>query len=99
GVFYGIATVIVGIFPCDKGCNRAFIDPSISQVIHTLTGLLTYLFVPLSILAVGVGLRQLKIHFSLSKIAIVCGLFGVVFVCILLSDPLTPYAGLYQRII
>jgi len=99
GVFYGIATVIVGIFPCDKGCNKELINPSISQLIHNLTGLLTYIFVPLSIIAIGIGLRQLKTHFSLSRISIICGLNSIVFVGILLSEPLTQYAGLYQRII
>ncbi|HBO89388.1 MAG TPA: hypothetical protein DD460_01470, partial [Acidobacteria bacterium] len=34
GVFYGIATIITGIFPCDVDCNKNFIDPSISQIIH-----------------------------------------------------------------
>ena len=50
GVFYGIATIIVGIFPCDKGCNKELIDPSISQIIHNLTGMMTYIFVPISII-------------------------------------------------
>lgn len=99
GVFYGIATIIVGIFPCDKGCNKELIDPSISQLIHNLTGLLTYIFVPLSIIAIGIGLRQLKTDFGLSGIAIFCGLNCILFIGILLSDPLTKYAGLYQRII
>ena len=99
GIFYGLATIIVGIFPCDKGCNKELIDPSISQLIHNLTGLLTYIFVPLSIIAIGIGLRQLKTHFGLSKIAIFCGLNCILFIGILLSDPLTEYAGLYQRII
>ena len=53
GIFYGIATIIVGIFPCDKGCNRELVDPSISQLIHNLTGFLTYILVPLSIIAIG----------------------------------------------
>lgn len=99
GIFYGIATVIVGIFPCDKGCNKELIDPSISQLIHNLTGLLTYIFVPLSIIAIGVGLRKLKVHLDLSIIAISCGINCMVFIGILLSDPLNQYAGLYQRII
>lgn len=99
GIFYGVATIIVGIFPCDSGCNKELTDPSISQLIHTLTGLLTYLFVPLSIIAIGFGLRQLKAHLGLSRIAIFCGLNCIVFSGILLSDPLTKYAGLYQRII
>ncbi|MGW8121738.1 DUF998 domain-containing protein [Roseivirga echinicomitans] len=99
GIFYGIATVIVGIFPCDEGCNKELINPSISQLIHNLTGLLTYIFVPLSIIAIGIGLRQLKTHFCLSRISIICGLNCIVFVSILLSDPLSQWAGLYQRII
>ena len=99
GIFYGIATIMVGIFPCDKGCNKELVDPSISQLIHNLTGLLTYIFVPLSIIAIGIGLRQLRIHFRLSVIAIFCGLNCIVFIGVLLTDPLAKYAGLYQRII
>jgi hypothetical protein len=99
GIFYGIATIVVGIFPCDKGCNKELVDPSISQLIHNLTGLLTYIFVPISIVAIGLGLRQLKIQNGLSKIALLCGLNCIVFTCVLLPDPLTKYAGLYQRII
>ena len=37
GIFYGIATIIVGLFPCDKGCNKELIDPGVSQLIHNLT--------------------------------------------------------------
>ena len=100
GIFYGIATIIVGIFPCDKGCNKEFIDPSISQLIHNLTGLLTYLFVPISILIIGLGLRQLNNYYDkLSKIAIACGLISFVGIGILFSDSLTNYVGLTQRII
>jgi hypothetical protein len=99
GIFYGMATILVGIFPCDKGCNKELVDPSISQVIHNLTGLLTYIIVPLSILAIGIGLRQVKTHLSLSNFAIFCGLNCILFVGILLPDPVTEFAGLYQRII
>ena len=99
GIFYGIATIVVGIFPCDKGCNKELVDPSISQIIHNLTGLLTYLFVPISILIIGVGLRKSKNHLGLSKIGIICALICIVFIGLLLSDPLTNYAGLFQRII
>ena len=98
GIFYGIATIIVGIFPCDKGCNKEFVDPSISQLIHNLTGLLTYLFVPISIIMIGVGLRKSKKYNGLSKTGIISGLVCFVFIGFL-SDPLTNYAGLFQRII
>ena len=99
GIFYGIATIIVGIFPCDKGCNKELVNPSISQLIHNLTGLLTYIFVPISIIAIGLGLRQLKTQNRLSRIAIFCGLNCIVFIGFLLTDPSSEYAGLFQRII
>lgn len=99
GIFYGLATVIVGIFPCDKGCNKELIDPSISQLVHNLTGLLTYIFVPPSIIAIGIGLRKLNANPGLSTVAILCGLICMLFIGIWFSDPLTVYAGLYQRII
>ena len=98
GIFYGIATIVVGIFPCDKGCNKEFVDPSISQIIHNLTGILTYIFVPISIIIIGIGLRKSKNYQGLSKIGIISGIICIVFVG-LLSDPLTNYAGLFQRII
>lgn len=99
GLFYGVATMIAGIFPCDKGCNKELLDPSISQIIHNLAGLLTYSFVPLSIMTIGIGLWKTKGHLRLSKIAFLCGLNCLVFVWILFANPLSNYAGLYQRII
>lgn len=98
-IFYGIATVIVSIFPCDKGCNKEFIDPSISQIIHNLTGLLTYLLVPICLLSIGIGLRQLNNYNQLSKTALVCGFTSIGFIGILFANPMSNYAGLFQRII
>lgn len=99
GIFYGIATVIVGIFPCDKGCSKELVEPSISQIIHNLTGSLTYVFVPISFIMIGIGLRKFKIHSGLSNIALLCGFNSIIFIGLLLTDPLAEYAGLYQRII
>jgi hypothetical protein len=99
GIFYGIATIVVGIFPCDKGCNKELVDPSISQIIHNLTGMLTYVFVPISIIIIGVGLRKLNKHGRLSKSAIIFGLISIVFIGLLFNDPSSNYAGLYQRIV
>ena len=98
-IFYGIATIVVGLFPCDKGCNNEFINPSISQIIHILTGLLTYVFVPISIILIGVGLGKLEKYDKLSKIAFSCGLISFVFVGLFLSNAAPNYAGLLQRII
>ena len=99
GVFYGIATIITGIFPCDVDCNKNFIDPSISQIIHNLAALLTYIFVPISVMIVGLGLRQSPSHNRLSVIAITCGIVSSLFISLLLSDLSSQYVGLLQRII
>ena len=99
GIFYGIATIVVGLFPCDQGCNKELIDPSVSQLIHNLTGLFTYIFVPISIVLIGFGLRQSKKFEGLSKIAFFCGLISIVFIGLLFSNPTSVYAGLFQRIV
>lgn len=98
GIFYGFATIIVSIFPCDKGCNKELIDPTISQLIHNLTGLLTYIFIPFSLILIGLSLRKEE-HARLSNTAIGAGLSCILFTGILMADPLTAYAGLFQRII
>ena len=99
GVFYGIATIIVSIFPCDSGCNKEFIAPSISQAIHNLAGAFTYLFVPVCILIIGLGLKKSESYKRLSIKAITYAV--VSFLCILFffSNPNSPYIGIYQRII
>ena len=99
GVFYGIATIITGIFPCDVDCNKNFIDPSISQIIHNLAALLTYIFVPISVMIVGLGLRHSPSHNRLSVIAITCGIISSLFASLLLADLSSQYVGLLQRII
>ena len=99
GIFYGLATVIVGFFPCDSGCNKEFIDPSFSQVIHNITGLLTYIFVPISIILIGVGLKQLPNYNRLSIQAITYGIISILFIYLLFSGSNPEYIGLYQRIV
>jgi hypothetical protein len=99
GIFYGLATVIVGIFPCDSGCNKDSIDPSISQVIHNLTGLSTYIFVPISIIIIGFGLKSLQNYNRLSTQAITFGILSILFIFLLISGMNPEYIGLYQRII
>lgn len=99
GVFYGIATIIVGFFPCDIGCNKQFIDPSISQVIHNLTGFLTYVFVPICIILIGIGLKKSPIYKRLSIQGISYGIISILFVYLFFSDPNSKFIGLYQRIV
>ena len=58
GIFYGIGTIVVSISPFESGCNPAYINPSISQVIHNVSALVIYAFVPLCIVITGVGLKK-----------------------------------------
>jgi len=99
GVFYGIATIIVSLFPCDKGCDKQLVDPSLSQLIHNLTGLLTYIIVPISLLTLGIVARKWVNGKYVSYLGIVCGLTSIIFVGVLSSDLHSKYIGLYQRIV
>lgn len=98
-LFYGLATIMVGIFPCDSGCNKELIDPSNSQLIHNLMGFLTYFFVPLSIFLIGSGLRKIPIYKDPGMKAYMYGLFSLIFVFLLFSNQNSSYIGLFQRII
>ena len=99
GIFYGLATVVVGIFPCDSGCNKELIDPSSSQLIHNFVGLLTYLFVPVFMILIGLGLKKSSNNNTFSLQSIVFGAITVLFVYILVSNSNSEYIGLYQRMI
>lgn len=99
GIFYGIGTIIVSIFPCDSGCNPEYINPSISQVIHNLSALAIYAFVPISIIITGIGLRKFLHYKVLSFTSIVLGILSAGFVFLLISGLKSEFVGLYQRII
>lgn len=99
GVFYGLATIVVSIFPCDEGCNKELVNPSLSQFIHNLTGVLTYLVVPISLIMLGVAARNWKNGNRVALTGIGSGLICLLFVGILSSDPQSNFAGLFQRII
>ena len=98
GIFYGLATLVVGIFPCDSGCNKALIDPSFSQLIHNFTGLLTYLFVPFLMILIGLGLKK-STYYSFSVQSILLGIVSFLLVCVISSDLTSEYIGIYQRMI
>lgn len=99
GIFYGLSTVVVGIFPCDSGCNKELIDPSYSQLIHNFAGLLTYLFVPFFMILIGFGLKKSHNNNTFSLQSIAFGAIGILFVYILVSNSKSEYIGLYQRMI
>lgn len=99
GIFYGLATIAVSIFPCDKGCDKELVDPSTAQLIHNLTGLLTYTVVPACLLILGLAARKWTNGKTMSYVGIACGLTAIIFVGILSADLHSKFAGLYQRII
>lgn len=94
---YGIGTILVAVFPCDPGCNRDLIDPSTSQIIHNIMGLVVYVFMPVSILLIGLGLRKYKDFRKLCRLAITLGLVSIVWVSVFLVDNKSPILGLHQR--
>ena len=98
GVFYGLATIVVAIFPCDSGCNKELIDPSSSQLIHNFVGSLTYLFVPIFMILIGLGLKKTSNKwFSLQSILL--GALSILFVYMLVANPNSKYIGIYQRMV
>ena len=99
GVFYGIGGIIVGVFPCDIGCNKEFLNPSISQIIHNFSGALTYLIVPFSLVLIGISARKWNNGKSISTIALICGAIAFVFAALITNAPAGKYIGLFQRII
>jgi len=99
GLFYGLGTVLVSLFPCDEGCDKELIDPSLSQLIHNLSGLLTYLLVPLCLILLGIAARKWDNAKYISYAGIICGITAMLFVGILSANLHSELAGLYQRII
>lgn len=98
GVFYGLATIVVAIFPCDSGCNKELIDPSSSQLIHNFVGSLTYLFVPIFMILIGSGLKKTSNKwFSLQSILL--GALSILFVYMLVANPNSKFIGIYQRMV
>ena len=98
GIFYGLGTIVTGIFPCDSGCNSELIDPSFSQIAHNFSALIMYLLTPLFIILIGLGLKK-STYMSFSIQCLVLGIISSFFVFILGSDLSSEYIGIYQRTI
>ena len=94
GFFYGFGTILCSIFTCDAGCNTKLIDPSLSQLIHNGMGMMTYLFVPIALLCIGISNRS---KLFLSNYTIATAVFSFVLVFVL--DVQSPLKGLIQRLI
>lgn len=99
GLFYGGGTLLTGIFPCDAGCNKEMIDPSIAQLIHSLSGLVTYLTVPFLVLLLGITAFKWKEPKGVGSIITLCGLLAIVFSFLFFTQLDSAIGGLYQRIL
>lgn len=98
GFGYGFGTVICSIFNCDAGCNPEFVNPSLSQFIHNLMGMLTYLLVPIGIFGIGIGLGRQKNKPFLMHLSIAAAIVGFPFMLLLNVSLQSDYKGLVQQI-
>lgn len=96
---YGFGNILVGIFPCDIGCNKELIDPSLSQIIHTLSGGLTYTLVPFCLILIGLAARTWKDGKNIFVLSVVCGIITFIFSLFISGNPTGYYIGLFQRVI
>ena len=99
GLFYGGGTILTGIFPCDAGCNKEMIDPSLAQLIHSVAGLFTYVTVPLFVLLLGVAAAKWKQGNHFSKWIMGCGVLSLLFSVVFFAQLNAAYGGVYQRIL
>lgn len=98
-MFYGLGNITVAIFPCDSGCNKELINPSISQIIHNISGALTYLIVPVCLILIGVASKNWQNKKSISTLSLICGFIALLFSLLLSSNPTGNYIGLFQRLV
>ncbi len=96
---YGLGTIICSIYNCDAGCNPQFINPSVSQLIHNLMGMLTYLIVPFSIFLIAIASTKWKNNLQFSFISFLISAISFTFFIVLNLNLDSPYKGLIQRII
>lgn len=99
GIFYGLATVVVALFPCDAGCNKEFINPTLSQFIHNIVGVVTYAVVPFSLIVLAFVARYWPHPNTISRWSLGCGMVAFAFVVVLFFHADSAFAGLFQRIV
>ncbi|WP_245737130.1 DUF998 domain-containing protein [Maribacter orientalis] len=98
-IFNGLGTILVGLFPCDAGCPTKMIHSSTAQLIHNAAASVTYIFLPICILGIGLGLKKFKTHQRLSQISMALGIISAIFILVLFSNPESGYRGILQRVI
>jgi hypothetical protein len=92
---YALGYVVAAFYPCDPGCRPA--EPSTSQVIHNIAGLVGYLFAPLSLAALARSARHWPGGGHLAAAGFVTATLALL--GLLSLSPEYPYVGLSQRIL
>ena len=96
----GIAVFALGymaavFFPCDPGCRP--LQPSVSQMMHNIFGLVGYLLAPLFLFLLGWKARNWPGGSHLRMSAFVAAVFSLA--GLLALDPESAYVGIAQRTI
>jgi Protein of unknown function (DUF998) len=99
GLFYGAGTILTSIFPCDSGCNNEMVDPSVAQLIHSISGLFTYITVPFFIIMLGFAAVKWKNSKNTGKLILFCGFLSFVFAVLFFTQLNSPHGGLIQRLL
>ncbi len=99
GLFYGGGTSLTGIFPCDAGCNKEMINPTVAQFIHNIAGLFTYVMVPFFVILLGAAAAKWKDAKGTGSLITACGFVAAAFSVLFFTQLNTIYGGLYQRIL
>lgn len=99
GLLYGGGTMLTAIFPCDAGCNKEMINPSIAQLIHSVSGLVTYITVPFLALLLGFAALKWKDAKGIGSFLTLCGFLAIVFSILFFTQLNSPYGGFYQRVL
>ena len=98
GILYGLFTSLVSVFPCDFGCNRNNGDASLSQVIHSVLSLFTYLLTPIMLFMIAVGVKRSIHQKVISRLSIVLSLTALSFGLLFLTNANSAISGLLQRV-
>ena len=95
--FYGLGNIIVSVFPCDAGCNKELINPSISHIIHIFSGAITYTFVPFCLFLIGVSANKWNNGKRMVILSVLCGAVAFLLSMLLSINPTGQFIGLIQR--
>jgi len=99
GFGYGFGTILCSIFNCDIGCNPQFTNPSISQIIHNMMGMITYFIVPPAILMIAIASKKWDKAVTFTKLSFATAFISFIFFIVLYTNLDSSLKGLFQRII